>query len=221
MQPKEMEQPVMIVTGQTLYQRMLRCHPYPTGIIVVDSPEDLSLLLKDNLDALLCLDLSLFHDDVEDSLLHLILKDAFEQLVVVMTKEPDAKKLLRLIELGARGIWHPSISDALLSKSIQKIIEGELWIDRSVTHYIVSHMLFQPANQGVAGKHSIAPSLDLTEREQEIVALVARGKCDKVIAWELGISPNTVKNHLSSIYRKLQVTSRYQLGLVYNGLTTH
>jgi DNA-binding NarL/FixJ family response regulator len=61
----------------------------------------------------------------------------------------------------------------------------------------------------------------LSTREREIVAAVARGLTNRDIAAEAGIAPQTVKNHLSSIFQKLQVRSRVQLALlaVRNGLS--
>jgi two-component system nitrate/nitrite response regulator NarL len=54
----------------------------------------------------------------------------------------------------------------------------------------------------------------LSPREREIVAAVARGLSNRAIAAEAGIAPQTVKNHLSAIFQKLQVESRVQLAIL-------
>ena len=54
------------------------------------------------------------------------------------------------------------------------------------------------------------PFPDLTEREREILALIAQGYTNQAIAQKLVISPKTVRNHISSIFSKLQVTSRLE-----------
>ncbi|MGJ0486283.1 MAG: response regulator transcription factor [Methylomicrobium sp.] len=217
MKSEKIEKPIVIATSEKLYQRIVQCHPDSTEVFSVTDPEVLSLVLADSLDALLCLDLSLFNNDVEHPTLKRILKEAYEQLVVVMTDESDLEKLLQLMEQGVRGFWHSAIDAALLRKSIQAVTEGELWITRHMLSYMVSKYLLARSREGVAATDSAS----LTAIEKEVAICVARGKCDKVIARELSISPNTVKNHLQSIYNKLQVSNRYQLGLMYAGLTVH
>jgi two-component system nitrate/nitrite response regulator NarL len=61
----------------------------------------------------------------------------------------------------------------------------------------------------------------LSPRERQMAAAVARGLSNRAIAEESGIAPQTVKNHLSSVFQKLHVTNRVQLALVaiQNGLT--
>ena len=54
----------------------------------------------------------------------------------------------------------------------------------------------------------------LSPRERQIMAAVARGLSNRAIAAEVGIAEQTVKNHLSSIFQKLQITSRVQLALM-------
>jgi DNA-binding NarL/FixJ family response regulator len=71
--------------------------------------------------------------------------------------------------------------------------------------------------------HAVSPdqALDaarLTPRESEIASFIARGKCDKAIARDLNISPHTVKNHLSRIFAKLQISDRFQLAMIYHGI---
>jgi DNA-binding NarL/FixJ family response regulator len=61
----------------------------------------------------------------------------------------------------------------------------------------------------------------LTPREAEIAEHVAQGKCDKRIARDLNISPNTVKNHLGNIFKKLQISDRLHLALIYQGVISH
>ncbi len=58
----------------------------------------------------------------------------------------------------------------------------------------------------------------LTNRESEVAQCIAQGKCDKLIARDLNISTNTVKNHLRNIFNKLQISDRFQLALIYHGI---
>ena len=78
--------------------------------------------------------------------------------------------------------------------------------------------LIEAIKNGVASNQKLTDS-KLTVRESEIASCVAKGKCDKIIARDLDISPNRVKNHLRNIYNKLQIADRFQLMLVYHGIT--
>jgi DNA-binding NarL/FixJ family response regulator len=71
-----------------------------------------------------------------------------------------------------------------------------------------------PSSSPAPTTPSAASDLSLSARERQIVAAVARGLSNRDIALEAGIAPQTVKNHLSSIFHKLQVRSRLQLAIL-------
>lgn len=105
-----------------------------------------------------------------------------------------------LVQLGFRG---PDSGDARFVDT--ENIFFVLWNAASMGYYFKLLL-------GRGAAHPVAAALvGLSEREREITLLVARGKANKDIAAELGISPLTVKNHLYSAYRKLGVQSRYAL----------
>jgi|GEM_PF-1194873 len=211
------EKPVIILTGNRLYDQVLRCYKKPAELILADNPQALALILRDSLGAMLLVDLALFNDDVTHPLVAKILKKGFEQRIVVMTDEQDPAKLYPLMELGVRGFCHSSINDELLMKAIQAVNHGELWIGRQFISYLICRLMLDKARKNADSDIRLSGT-PLTPREEQIATHVAQGKCDKVIARDLNISPHTVKNHLSNIFKKLQVTDRFQLALIYHGI---
>ena len=162
------------------------------------------------------LDLSLFNDDVDHPTVKTVFKKGIKQRIIVNTNEQDPAKLYKLLEQGARGFFHSTISDELLIKAITVVDEGELWIERNIIGYLMSEQ-----NLGRIRKsdRALGPTLSdstLTSRESDIANSVIQGKCNKIIARDLGISLSTVKAHLGHIFKKLQVVNRVQLALLYN-----
>jgi DNA-binding NarL/FixJ family response regulator len=112
---------------------------------------------------------------------------------------------------GVRGVVKKNDPPAILLKAIEKVHEGELWIDRGATSRIFMEMARQKAAQGSdPEKTKIAT---LTTRERQTIAAVASDASApaKVIARRLCISEHTLRNHLTSIYSKLELTSRLDL----------
>jgi DNA-binding NarL/FixJ family response regulator len=131
--------------------------------------------------------------------------------VLVVSGEPDLAVLDQAILAGARGIVHTSDSPAALPKAIEKVNDGELWIDRAATSRIFLEMARKKAAQGDdPEKTKIAT---LTSRERQTIAAVAGDASApaKVIARRLCISEHTLRNHLTSIYSKLELSSRLDL----------
>src|SRR5205809_4086261 len=81
---------------------------------------------------------------------------------------------------------------------------------------IMTHgkIVLRAVYSGVMMPTTTTQDLSLSARERQIVAAVARGLSNRDIALEAGIAPQTVKNHLSSIFHKLQVRSRLQLAIL-------
>jgi DNA-binding NarL/FixJ family response regulator len=212
------EKTLILAAGARLYDQISRCYKKPETIIVAEELNTLFNVLLENIDATLLLDLSLFNDDVEHSAIKTIFKKGFGQRIIVFTSEQEKANLYKLFEQGARGFCHTTISDELLIKALKAVEEGELWIGRKLTGYLMSKLVLDMARKSGAASGQSLNDYELTPRESEVMGCVAKGHCDKVIARDLGISPNTVKNHLSHIFAKLQISDRFQLALIYHGI---
>ncbi len=138
------------------------------------------------------------------------LKAALPATVVVMlTVYDDADKLLEAFKAGAQGYLVKNIRSAELLDQLRRFADGEVAISRR----IAARLLEEFEAQGAASEAEER----LTARELEVLQLVAARLANKEIAHRLGISENTVKNHLKSILAKLHLSSRQQAA-VY-GLT--
>jgi two-component system, NarL family, nitrate/nitrite response regulator NarL len=112
---------------------------------------------------------------------------------------------------GARGVVQKRDSPALLLKAIEKVYDGELWVDRAATSRIFMELARQKAARNLdPEQHRIAT---LTPRERLSIAALASDAAapGRVIAARLHISEHTLRNHLTSIYSKLGVANRLAL----------
>ena len=131
--------------------------------------------------------------------------------VLLVTGSQDVAILDKAVLAGVRGVVKTNDPPAILLKAIEKVHEGELWIDRGATSRIFMEMARQKAAQGNdPEKNRIAT---LTSRERQTIAAVASDASapGKVIASRLCISEHTLRNHLTSIYSKLGLSSRLDL----------
>jgi len=123
-------------------------------------------------------------------------------LVVTLLEEDDT--LFAALRAGARGYILKEASEVEVLRAIRAVGEGEAIFSTSMAQRLVG---FFSAPQQAA---SSLPFADLTEREREILALIAQGRSNSEIAQQLVISPKTVRNYISSIFGKLQVADRAQ-----------
>lgn len=131
--------------------------------------------------------------------------------VLVLTGSPDVAMLDRAVLGGVRGVVKKRESPQTLIKAIEKVYEGELWIDRGATSRIFMEMARQKAAEKNDPEKSKIATLTLRER-QTIVALASDASAPgKVIAGRLCISEHTLRNHLTSIYSKLGLSNRLDL----------
>lgn len=131
--------------------------------------------------------------------------------VLLVTGSQDAAVLDKAVLAGVRGIVKTNDPPAILLKAIEKVHEGELWIDRGATSRIFLEMARQKAAQGNDPEKTKISTL--TSRERQTIAAVASDASapGKVIAGRLCISEHTLRNHLTSIYSKLGLSSRLDL----------
>jgi DNA-binding NarL/FixJ family response regulator len=127
---------------------------------------------------------------------------------LVLTGVRDKTLHRQAVQLGAMGIVLKDHAAEILVEAIQKVYSGEMWLDRAT---IVS-ILVSPRS-GEPGPERVKIAM-LTDREREIIALLAEGLRNKQIAERLFISEITVRHHLTSIFNKLGVSDRVEL-LIY------
>ncbi len=145
--------------------------------------------------------------------------------VIVLTASDDKNEFVQAMKLGTSGIVLKQTATELLIKSIRKVHAGEIWLDSHTTAAVIRQ--FVAADDGPATPISTAAPRDrerspLSQREREIVALVAQGFKNKEMAEKMFISEQTVKNHLHNIFDKLGVSDRLELALyaIHNNLHT-
>lgn len=133
--------------------------------------------------------------------------DSTPTRVIILTAAEDDRDVVRAMRLGARGVVLKQSASDLLVKSIRKVNEGEIWLDNRMTAEVID--AFKKSSE--SGQRREKPLL--SDREKEIVQLVAQGFRNREIGEKLFISEQTVKNHLHNIFDKLGVSDRLELAL--------
>ena len=117
--------------------------------------------------------------------------------------------VIAVIRAGARGYVTKTISGLELVDAVHRVMQGDAVFSPRLAGFVLDAFAAMPAD---AGPPSFDPELDqLTPREREVLRLIARGYTYKEIARELFISTKTVESHVSSVLRKLQLSTRHQL----------
>ncbi|RJL23629.1 LuxR C-terminal-related transcriptional regulator [Bailinhaonella thermotolerans] len=116
-----------------------------------------------------------------------------------------AEDVIGVIRAGARGYVTKNISGSELTDAIVRVAEGDAVFSPRLAGFVLDAFASTEAPP-------IDPELDsLTQREREVLRLIARGYAYKEIAKELFISVKTVETHVSSVLRKLQLSNRHEL----------
>jgi DNA-binding NarL/FixJ family response regulator len=132
--------------------------------------------------------------------------DSLPTQVIVLTATEDNREAVRAMRLGARGIVLKRSAGDLLVKSIRQVNGGEIWLDNRITADVIK--AFAKSSEGGAKRDKL-----LSDRESQIMRLVAQGQRNKEIGQNLFISEQTVKNHVHNIFDKLGVSDRLELAL--------
>jgi DNA-binding NarL/FixJ family response regulator len=134
----------------------------------------------------------------------LIIDEAPHTSVVVLTVSEEASDVVDAIVAGACGYLLKSASIEELIAGIRAAAAGDALISPGIAGRLLTHVREQ------AVPASPSPSTQLSARELDVLKLVAEGKDNAEIAAVLFISPKTVKNHISNILMKLQISNRIQ-----------
>jgi len=129
--------------------------------------------------------------------------------VVILTTYDDDAYILQGLQAGARGYLLKDASREAILGAIRAAARGETLLQPEVVARVVAHLDARPAgSQAAAGASAASVESPLSERELEVLRLVAAGQRSKEIADALAITERTVKAHLTSIFNKLGATSR-------------
>jgi two-component system, NarL family, nitrate/nitrite response regulator NarL len=172
-----------------------------------DIAEALAILERERPDVIL-LDIDLRGVNSLDSMP--LLRNATSAMVLILTGVRDAETQERAVLSGARGVVQKEESAEMILKAIKKVHEGEIWLDRATTGRIFSKLLDHSHNETSPEAVKIS---SLTAREREIINVMTKQgrSTNKQIAVHLNMSEHTLRNHLSSIYSKLEVENRLEL----------
>lgn len=132
-----------------------------------------------------------------------ILKDHPETGILVITMFDD-DSVFNAMQAGARGYLLKGADPEETIRAIQAVASGEAIFSPKVAMRLITYFSKQQP------KTPTAAFPELTQRESEVLELIARGLTNQAIAEELVLSQKTVRNHVSNIFSKLQVTDRAQ-----------
>jgi len=135
--------------------------------------------------------------------LRMPIKDGVEATIEIHGQDPNARVLMlttfdgdtdihKALQAGAQGYVLKSATGQELIPAIQAVAAGQRWIPKEIAKRLASRKLFE----------------ELTSREEQVLQLLFRGLANKQIGDLLNISEHTVKDHLKSVFGKLQVVDR-------------
>ena len=134
--------------------------------------------------------------------------------VLVLTIHSEVEYLLKAVDIGVNGYLLKDSESAELKKAILAVVNGENYIQPSLIPVLNSKMIDRDKD--------VMKIESLTRRELEVLKNLSIGMYNKEIAEKLDISERTVKNHISNIFKKIEVTDRTQAAVfaIRNNLIT-
>ncbi|MGH3164991.1 MAG: LuxR C-terminal-related transcriptional regulator, partial [Trebonia sp.] len=131
--------------------------------------------------------------------------------VVVLTTFDDDESVFAALRAGASGFLVKDVEADDLLRAVRVVARGEALLSPSVTRAVISRFAAPPPAPVTAARPAPPGLATLTEREREVVSLVAAGLSNDEIATKLTVSPLTAKTHVSRAMTKLAARDRAQL----------
>ena len=211
MEPAPIKIRILIVDDQLVVREGLRMlienHPGTKVVAMARTrSEALEIIAREPLD-LIILDLELGGHSAL-SFIPQLREASNTARILVLTGLRDSETHQEAAQLGAMGVVLKEDAADLLLKAIEKVYQGEAWLDRVTLGNLLQKLSSQHSESLDPRAQKIS---SLTEREREVIALIAEGLKNRQIAERLFISPTTVTHHLSSVYSKLGVSDRLEL----------
>jgi DNA-binding NarL/FixJ family response regulator len=127
-------------------------------------------------------------------------------IVVIMTAHDEDRLLVEAVEAGASGFLSKDLPAEEILRAVKAAADGEVLIDPGT----LTRLLAQVAREREEQRDALALLNDLTDRERQILEMLAQGKRNDDIARDLYISPQTVQTHVRNILGKLRVHSKLE-----------
>lgn len=159
--------------------------------------------------------LLLMHEHfVEPQTIGTLCKNPAALRVFLMADSPSPAQGLTLMQLGIVGYANTFIAPGRLIEAVKTVQAGRVWFAQNILGRLIQSINTTPQSPDYRLDEQFT---SLSDREQEIAALIAEGLSNQVIADRLYISERTVKAHLQNIFKKTGVSSRLQLALMIKG----
>lgn len=136
-------------------------------------------------------------------------------VVVVVSADENPAVIHQSLEEGAMGYIPKSVTPEVMTHALKLVLAGGIYLPPAL-------IAPRPANDTLTDAASSAePAVNLTARQYEVLQCLLRGWPNKLISRHLSLSENTVKTHLSAVYRALDVTTRSQAVIAAGRLAIH
>jgi len=131
--------------------------------------------------------------------------------VLILTSHEESGWVRQIWDAGARGYLHKERALAQVELALASLMVGASWWDQKAT----AALRRSGSHQAVAASKHNALLSGLTQREREVLACLAAGDNNRLIAEQLGIGEGTVRSHVHVLLQKLQVSNRTQAALIW------
>jgi two-component system, NarL family, nitrate/nitrite response regulator NarL len=188
----------------------LLSHRYGFSVVgAVGKVEDLIDVIREHAPNLLIIDMRMTPLDGL-KVLEVVRKEGFIMPAVILTMSDSEVDLGNALRAGVRGYLLKDMDPEDVVNSILRVAAGELVVAPSMMIKMIDILQFGQQEQDTKNSLKL-----LTDREREILQLLARGESNKVIARTLEISHDTVKQHVRHIFSKLNLTSRVEAAVLF------
>jgi two-component system, NarL family, nitrate/nitrite response regulator NarL len=204
---------VALVDDHSLCRRGLTellTHRYSIEVVgATGDAQELKKLLREHKPDLLVMDLRM--EPVGGlSLMEQLRQEGDDTPVVILTMSDAESDLAAALRAGVRGYLLKDMAPDEVVDAVRRVAGGEMVVAPAMTPKMIGILQHGEKEQGYTNSLK-----NLTERERQIMQLLAKGDSNKAIAKSLGISNDTVKQHVRHILTKLNLTSRVEAAVMY------